>query len=336
MRIAIDGMGGDHAPGEIVAGAIQAVQEKKLEIILVGNEKILSKELTKHKNVEHISIYNASEVIGMDEDPATSVRKKKDSSIVVATRLVKEKKADAVVSAGSTGAQMVSSLFGLGRIKGIQRPGIATMFPTLKGGTLLLDVGANTNCKPINLIQYAEMGHIFTQRIMGIARPRIGLLNIGIEETKGNDLTKETYQMLKKSSLNFVGNIEPRYITSGEADVIVCDGFVGNVILKFAEGLAKSLFISLKEEINQSLLRKIGGALALPAFKEVKKKLDYNEYGGAPLLGVDGISIICHGSSKAKAIKNAINVAQRCVESNFVEKIAEVITQDNGKESQDG
>lgn len=332
MKIAVDAMGGDYAPAEIVAGAVEAAKEENLKIILVGDKNVLEKELLKYDSCKNITIHHASQVIKMDEEPATAVRKKKDSSIVVATNLVKAKEADAVVSAGSTGAQMASALLGLGRIKGIHRPAIATLFPTLKGATLLLDVGANTACKSLNLIQYAEMGHVYMQKIVGIAKPKIGLLNIGQEETKGTDLTKETFQLLKESALNFVGNIEARYITSGEADVIVCDGFVGNVILKFAEGLATSLFSLLKTELATSLSRKLGGALALPAFKAVKKKLDPDEYGGAPLLGVNGVSIICHGSSKAKAIRNAINVAKKCVEINFVQTIAETISYD-GKES---
>ncbi|MGI6331962.1 MAG: phosphate acyltransferase PlsX [Zhaonellaceae bacterium] len=335
MKIALDAMGGDYAPGEIIKGAVEAVQKEDIEIILVGNKELLAKELINYRTVKNLSIYHAGEVIEMDEEPAAAVRKKKDSSIVVATSLVKKQMADAVVSAGSTGAQMASALLGLGRIKGIHRPAIATFFPTLKGATLLLDVGANTACKPLNLVQYAEMGHIYMQKIAGITNPKIGLLNIGLEETKGNELSKEAYQLLRQSGLNFVGNIEARYITSGEADVIVCDGFVGNVVLKFAEGLATSLFSLLKTELSSSLSRKIGGVLARPAFRAVKKKLDYDEYGGAPLLGVNGVSVICHGSSKAKAIKNAIFAAKKCVENNFVQNITEVISQESGKENKD-
>jgi glycerol-3-phosphate acyltransferase PlsX len=333
VKLALDAMGGDYAPAEIICGALQAVNEEDLEIILVGDEEILKKELSNQATTKNISIHHASQVITMDEDPAAAVRKKKDSSIVVATSLVKHKKSDAVVSAGSTGAQMVSALLGLGRIKGIHRPALATFFPTIKGASLLLDVGANTACKPLNLVQYAEMGQIYMQKIMGLSNPKVGLLNIGQEETKGNELSKETYQLLKESSLNFIGNVEARYITSGEADVIVCDGFVGNVVIKFAEGLAGTLFYLLKKELSASFIRKIGGAMALPAFKAVKKQLDYDEYGGAPLLGVNGVSIVCHGSSKAKAIKNAIYVAKKCVENNFVQMIADSMGHEKGKET---
>ena len=260
-------------PGEIIKGAVEAVQKEDIEIILVGNKELLAKELINYRTVKNLSIYHAGEVIEMDEEPAAAVRKNKDSSIVVATSLVKKQMADAVVSAGSTGAQMASALLGLGRIKGIHRPAIATFCPTLKGATLLLDVGANTACKPLNLVQYAEMGHIYIQKIAGITNPKIGLLNIGLEETKGNELSKEAYQLLRQSGLNFVGNIEARYITSGEADVIVCDGFVGNVVLKFAEGLATSLFSLLKTELSSSLSRKIGGFLPGPLLELSKRNL---------------------------------------------------------------
>lgn len=337
MRIAVDAMGGDYAPVETVAGVAEAAKEDNtLELILVGDKEIVEKELDKYGSFQNISIHGSSQVIEMGEEPASAVRKKRDASIVVATNLVKTGEADAVVSAGSTGAQMASALLGLGRIKGIHRPAIATLFPTLKGVTLVLDVGANTATKPLNLLQYAEMGHVYMEKIVGIPNPKVGLLNIGQEETKGNELTKEAYQLLSESALNFVGNIEARYITSGEADVIVCDGFVGNVVLKFAEGLAASLFSLLKEELTSSLRGKLGGALALPAFKAVKGKLDPDEYGGAPLLGVNGVSIICHGSSKAKAIKNAVRVAKKCVELNFVQTIAETISFESGKENSDG
>lgn len=335
MRIALDAMGGDYAPTEIVAGAVEAAKNSKLDIVLVGEETLLTAELKKYPPLSNISIYHATQTIHMDEEPTAALRKKKDASIVVATKLVRDKYADAVVSAGSTGAQMVSSLMVLGRIKGIKRPAIATVFPTLKGGKLLLDVGANASCKPINLVQFAVMGSIYAERILNIDNPKVALLNIGKEETKGNPLVQETFQMLKKEKLNFIGNIEPREVPYGEADVIVCDGFVGNVVLKFAEGLAGALFSLIKDEINKNLARKIGGALVLPGLKEIKKSMDYAEYGGAPLLGVEGVSIICHGSSKAKAIKNAIFVAEKCVANNFVKEVSEAIPLHAGKEDAD-
>lgn len=331
MRIAIDAMGGDYAPQEIVQGAIQAAQVWACDIILVGNEKKISDELKQQGHPAGIAVYHCEEIIGMEEEPATAIRRKKDASIVVATRLVKEETADAVVSAGSTGAQMVSSLFTLGRLPGISRPAIATMFPTVKGSSLILDVGANSTCKPHNLVQFAYMGSIYLETILGISNPRVGLLNIGSEETKGTELIQEAYQVLKTEQLNFVGNIEARSIPYGAADVIVCDGFVGNIVLKFAEGLAGAFFSLIKQEIDKSLARKLGGALVLPALREIKKKLDYAEHGGAPLLGVNGVSIICHGSSKAKAIKNAVGVAQKCVENKFVERLSEAMALQSGK-----
>ncbi|WP_227767811.1 phosphate acyltransferase PlsX [Zhaonella formicivorans] len=335
MRIALDAMGGDYAPQEIVAGAIQAAKESRLEIVLVGEEQVISRELKKYPSCANISVYHASEVIAMDEEPALALRKKKDASIVVATKLVKDGYADAVVSAGSTGAQMASSLLGLGRIKGILRPAIATVFPTLQGGKLILDVGANADCKPANLVQFARMGAIYAEKVMGIQRPKVGLLNIGSEETKGNELAQETFRLLTGEDLNFIGNIEARYIPYGEADVVVCDGFVGNTILKLAEGLAGALFTLIKQEVEKDFVRKIGGMLVRSAFKDIKKTMDYAEYGGAPLLGIEGVSIICHGSSKARAIKNAIHVAQKCIENQFVSKLREAIAFKTGKEETD-
>ncbi|MDS1029907.1 phosphate acyltransferase PlsX [Bacillota bacterium LX-D] len=333
MRLAIDAMGGDHAPQQIVEGAVKAAKEKpSLEIILVGQEAVLKKELQQHTTLNNISICPANEVITMEEEPALAVRSKKDASIVVATKLVKDKEADAIISAGSTGAQMASALLGLGRIKGIARPAIATVFPTLKGGKLVLDVGANSDCKPIHLVQFAHMGSIYAEKLLQISNPKVGLLNIGSEEKKGNELTQETYHLLKREqNLNFIGNIEPRYIPLGEADVIVCDGFVGNAILKFAEGLSSFLFKLIKQELTKNFTRRIGAALVKSGFKDIKNSLDYTEYGGAPLLGVNGVSIICHGSSNAYTIKNGIFAAARCVESDFVRKISEVIALEEQK-----
>ncbi len=322
MRIALDAMGGDYAPGEIVEGAVEAaIAYPELEIYLVGQpEKI---KACREDLPQNILIYPASEVIDMEEHPATAVRRKKDSSIVVATRLVKEGEADAVVSAGSTGAQMAAALFGLGRIKGIERPAIATVLPTAQGGKLLLDVGANADAKPQHLFQYGLMGSIYAEKILRIKVPRVALLNIGAEETKGNELAQGAYELLKQAPVNFIGNIEGREVPKGEADVVVCDGFVGNVVLKFAEGLATALFGMIKEQIAATPLRKLGGALVKPGLKDVAKLLDYAEYGGSPLLGVNGISIVCHGSSKAKAIKNAVRVAKECVESGYLETLKE-------------
>lgn len=321
MRIALDAMGGDYAPEEIVKGAVRAAQTyPETEIILVGPSTRINPLLSNAP--KNIAIEEASEVIQMNEHPAQAVRKKKDSSIVVATRLVKEKKADAVVSAGSTGAQMAGALLGLGRIKGVERPAIATVLPTLDGGKLVLDVGANPDAKPEHLVQYAKMGSIYAKHIMGIANPRVALLNIGTEESKGNELTQQTYPLLQASSLNFTGNIEGRDVPYGLADVVVCDGFVGNVVLKTAEGLAGALFELIKEKITSNPVRKLGALAVKPGLKEIARMMDYAEYGGSPLLGVKGISIVCHGSSKEKAIFNGIRVAGECAEAGLTELIA--------------
>jgi len=323
MRIAVDAMGGDFAPEEIIKGTLMAAEKNpKVHLILVGQKERLLPFLTGMRP-QNLTLVEATEVIGMDEHPANAVRKKKDASIVVATQLVKQGGADAVVSAGSTGAQMAAALLGLGRIKGIERPAIATVLPTLEGGKLVLDVGANLDATPEQLCQYALMGSIYAARILGIPNPRVGLLNVGSEEGKGNELTQKTYPMLQKAPINFVGNIEGRDVPYGRADVVVCEGFVGNVFLKTAEGLAGVFVQLIKEKITSTMIRKLGAMAVKPGLREFAQMMDYAEYGGAPLLGVNGISIICHGSSKAKAIVNAIRVAQECVQTRFIEQIRE-------------
>ncbi|RJE49211.1 MULTISPECIES: phosphate acyltransferase PlsX [unclassified Dehalobacter] len=323
MKIAIDAMGGDHAPGEIVKGALKAAKVlPDIQIILVGQKDKIDLHIPEDLKGT-IEIYECFEVIEMDEHPAAAIKKKKDASIVVATRLVKEGYADALVSAGSTGAQMASALLGLGRIKGINRPAICTVLPTLQGGKLLLDVGANPDAKPENLLQYAMMGSIYAEKILGLKSPKVALLNIGSEEGKGNELVQSAYDLLKQSSLNFVGNIEGRDIPYGTADVIVCDAFVGNIVLKTIEGMSSSLFQLIKQKITTSTTRKIGAMLVKPGLKEIAHMLDYSEYGGAPLLGVNGTSIICHGSSKENAIFNAVRVAKECIQGQIIEKIAD-------------
>jgi len=324
MRIAVDAMGGDHAPQEIVKGAVSAASELKVEIALVGDPESLEKELHKY-NLQglSISIVPAPQVIEMGEHPAAAVRKKPNSSIMVATELVKKGEAQAVVSAGNTGAAMAAAKLRLRSISGIERPAIATVLPAEKEKCLLLDVGANVDCKPKHLLHFALMGSIYVEKIWGIRKPKVGLLNIGEEETKGNELSLVTYDLLKNSGLNFIGNVEGRDITKGEVDVVVCDGFVGNVVLKFGEGLSSSIFHLLKAEIKKSFFAPIGTMLLAPAFRALKKKMDYSEYGGAPLLGVNGVSIISHGSSKEKAIKNAIRVAKEVVEGQVVDNISQ-------------
>ncbi|MDD5435744.1 MAG: phosphate acyltransferase PlsX [Nitrospira sp.] len=310
MNIALDAMGGDKSPSVEVEGAILAAKELNTEITLVGDEQLIRAELEKHKTANlPLSICHASQRIEMHDSPASALRRKKDSSIVVATNLVKEGKASAVVSAGNTGATMAAGFFILGLIEGVERPAIATILPTISGTAIMLDVGANVDCKPRHLYQFAIMGHVYASKVLQRENPKIGLLSIGEEDTKGNILTKETFRHLKDSPLNFIGNVEGRDVYSGNADVVVCDGFIGNVALKISEGVAETIGKLLKREIEKSFFGKIGYILLKSAFDSFKKKVDYAEYGGAPLLGVNGGCIICHGRSSPKAIKNAITMA---------------------------
>lgn len=322
MKIALDAMGSDRSPQVEVEGAILAVRELGVEVILVGDEASLKTEIQRH-HAERLplAVVHAPQKIEMHESPSQVVRKKKDSSISVATTLVKEGKAAAVVSAGHTGATMAAALFILSPIEGVERPAIATILPTLKGIALLLDVGANVDCKPRHLVQFAIMGHVYAQRVLGLSQPKIGLLSIGEEDSKGNLLTKETFGYLKQLPLNFVGNVEGRDVYTGVADVVVCDGFIGNVALKISEGVAETIGKLLKREIAASPLGKIGYFLLKPAFESFKRKVDYAEYGGAPLLGVNGVCIICHGRSTPKAIKNAIAMAKEFSQSQVLQHI---------------
>ncbi|MEN2984781.1 MAG: phosphate acyltransferase PlsX [Dictyoglomaceae bacterium] len=324
MVIALDAMGGDFAPYEIIKGAVECAREFKIKTILVGKSEQIKEELKKYDYPQDlIEIHHASQVIEMKEHPAFAVREKEDSSIVVSIKLLRDKKVDAVVSAGNTGAVMSSALLYLGRISGIKRPAIATIIPTLfDKPSLLLDIGANVDCKKEYLEQFAIMGKVYMEEVFNISNPRIGLLNIGEEEGKGNTLSQETYALLKNNPLlNFVGNVEGKDLFNSLADVIVCDGFVGNVCIKTAEGVADALFTLLSSELKSSLWSKILAGMLIPKFRNVKKRLDYSEYGGAPLLGVNGIVIISHGRSRAKAIKNAIKLAQQVKNQNLVEKI---------------
>lgn len=327
MKIALDAMGGDRAPGVIVAGAIQALREyKDLEVILVGDEKRVKRELAKYRTKGlPLSIIHASQVVEMDELPTTALRKKKDSSIMVAARLVKEKRAQAIVSAGNTGAAMVATKVVLGTLKGIERPAIATLIPHIQGVSILTDVGANVDCKPGHLLQFAIMGNAYAKKILGVERPKVGLLSVGKERIKGNELTRATYELLEKTSLNFIGNVEGRDIFNGSVDVIVCDGFIGNVALKTAESLAETIQGMLKREIKKNLLRKIGALLSRGAYRALKKRIDYSEYGGAPLLGINGVGIITHGGASALAIKNALRVAGEFINHKVNAHIVEAI-----------
>lgn len=326
MKIAIDAMGGDLAPQEIVLGAIDACRELNAEVILVGLEPNIkgildSKQITGLK----LEICHASEIITMEDHPALAVKAKKDSSLVVANQLVKRGEAAAVISAGSTGAAMTASLLHLGRIGGIKRPAIATPMPNRLGVGVLIDAGANADCDSENMLQFAVMGSIYAEKVFGINKPRVGLLSIGEEETKGNKLTLETHELLKESELNFIGNIEGRDIHQGNCDVIVCDGFTGNVVLKLSEGLSSVLFGQIKAAVAANCLNTLGGLLLKPAFGKLKAQLDYTEYGGAPLLGLKGISMIGHGKSNAKAVKNAVRAAMKAVDQGVVSKITAAV-----------
>lgn len=319
MKIAVDAMGGDYAPSVVVEGAVWAAREFDAPLILVGDKTRIEDELSKHEcKGLPISIKHASQVVGMDESPGQALRKKKDSSIKVCFDLVKSGEADAVVSAGNSGAAMAAGIFVLRNLKAVDRPAIAVILPTKKDPVVVLDAGGNVDCKPVHLAQFAVMGSVYAKYILKKNNPRIGLLSNGEEEGKGNDLTRETNEILKDNSfkyLNYLGYVEGRDIFSGDVDVVVCDGFVGNVVLKVTEGVAEALTSMLKKEIMASLPAKLGYLLAKGALLNVKKKVDYAEYGGAPLLGIDGIGIISHGASDARAIKNAIKVAYECAKN---------------------
>lgn len=326
MHIALDVMGGDHGPVELVSGAVQAVDELDLEVTLIGDEGLITTELRKHRaNGARIHIVHTSQSVSMHESPFEAVRKKKDASIVVAFRLLKDEKVDAVVSAGNSGATLAAALKMLGRLKMVSRPGIASVFPTLKKPVVMMDVGANVDCRPQHLFEFGVMASAFSKTLFGIDRPRIGLLSIGEEGGKGNVLVKNSHELFQKSSLNFIGNVEGRDIFQGDVDVIVCDGFVGNVCLKVSEGLAETVLTMLGNEIGKSLLARAGYVLAKGAFRNFKKHVDYAEYGGAPLLGLNGIGIVCHGRSNALAIKNAIKVAAEMVHKKVNDHIVRVL-----------
>lgn len=331
MRIAVDAMGGDFAPKEIVRGAAAAAKKYDCEIVLVGDEEKIRAELH-GENIEalRISIVHAAEVIGMDEHPAEAVRSKKDASVVVATRLVKDGTCDAVLSAGSTGAAVAAAQLILHRIRGVGRPAIATPMPTVDGVTLMLDSGANVDSRPEHLVQSAVMGSFYAQYVFGIERPRVGLLNIGEEETKGNEQAKETYQLLAADkNINFCGNAEGRDVPKGNFDVVVCDGFVGNVVLKFAEGLAKTILGLIREEIRGGgLMARLGALLLIPTLRRLGRRLDVREYGGAPLLGVGGCCVIGHGSSDAKSIASAIGVTVDYVNGKVLDQIRDALAKE--------
>ena len=320
-------MGGDHGSGIVIDGVISAVKEYGCEIVLVGDQAQITSVLRKRGYFgDNICVYHTSEVIGMHDSPATSVRRKRDSSIVAGMNLIKEGKGSAFFSAGNTGAVVCAATLGLGLLPCVERPGIAIVTPTLKGISVIIDVGANIDAKPLHLLQYAVMGKAYLQCIFNKENPSIGLLNVGEEASKGTDFIKETYELLSKSNLNFMGNVEGKALFSGNCDVVVCDGFIGNVALKVTEGTAEAIQVFLKRHLlKTNLLGKIGILLLKRTFLNFKKDLDYAEYGGAPLLGVNGVVIIGHGRSNARAIKNAIRVAKEEVDRNINQKIIEGI-----------
>ena len=323
MRIILDGMGGDNAPASVVEGAVLASKEIDHEIVIVGKEELICAELKKHKyDTSKITIVNATEVITNDDAPVRAVRSKKDSSIVKGINMVKSGEGDVFISAGSTGALLSGGLFLLGRIQGIDRPALASVYPIIGGkASLLLDAGANAECKPNNLLEFGIMGNIYMEKVIGRENPRVGLVNLGAEASKGSTLTKAAYELLEQSHMNFIGNVEAREVPKGACDVIVADGFTGNVILKLTEGLAWNILQTIKKKFTDGLKAKFGAALLIDKLGELKKEFDYSEYGGAPILGVKGPIVKMHGSSKAQAVKNTILKAIPFVEENVIETI---------------
>lgn len=322
MPIVVDAMGGDHAPAEIVAGAVRAAREAGTSIILAGREPVVRAELQKHQIAGlPIEIAHAEQVVEMDEHAASAFRGKKDSSINVGLRLVKAGQADAFVSAGNSGAVLAAALFVLGRVPGADRPALGAVFPTLGRPAFLIDIGANVEVKPQYLVQFGQLGTIYMARVFGVSRPRVGLLSNGEEPTKGTPVIQEAHQLLAASTLNFVGNVEGKDLTRGAADVVVCDGFAGNIALKTAEGVSELILTTIRHSLTSRLHFKIAAAVLRPAFRQVAKTLDYSEHGGAPLLGVDGVVIVAHGRSDAKAIANAVRVARQAVDQRLIETI---------------
>ena len=327
MRIAVDAMGGDFAPVEIVKGAVEAAEKDGIDVVLVGDRDRIRHELAKYPATA-VEVKHASEIVQLDEHPANAIRRKPDSSIVVAAGMVVNGDADAIVSAGNTGAAMAVATLKFGRIPGIARPAIAALIPTSKGKAVLLDGGANVDCSVENLLQFAVMGREYAERVLKLNNPRIGLLSIGEEATKGNELTKSAHAQLTKSDLHFIGNVDGKDVFRGVAEVIICDGFAGNLVLKTAEGIAEFLHASLKEEINKSVVYKLAGWVLSSAFRRAENHFDYAEHGGAPLLGVNGVCIISHGRSNARAIRNAVKAAASAVENNVVKFIGTTVQQD--------
>lgn len=328
VRVALDAMGGDKAPGEVVAGAVLAAREFDMGVYLVGQEEAIRAELAKHdvRGLD-LPILHTDEIIEMGEHPSNAVRRKKKASMNLALELVRDGQAVGAVSAGNSGAMLAASLFILKRLPGVERPALGGVFPTSRGVCLVIDMGANTDCKPEYLLQFALMGSIYMDRIFHVASPRVGLLANGEEEGKGNQQVIDTYRLLKEDAsilgLNFIGNVEGRDIPAGSADVVVCDGFVGNVVLKLSEGLAESLIGMIREQMSSTLINKLAAAVLAPGLRKMFRRIDYAEYGGVPLLGVNGVAIVSHGRSNARAIKNALRVARQTSETGVATAIAD-------------
>lgn len=328
VRIAVDAMGGDHAPRNIVEGAVQAARQhpQQHEIVLVGDSRAIKAEMSKYDvSGLPIRIVHASQVVEMDDPPTVSVLKKPDSSIAKAIDLLRDREVDAFFSAGSTGAVTAAACLKLKPLEGIERPALATTLPNLLGTGVLLDAGANADCRPRHLVQFAVMGTVFASQVLGVENPRVGLMNIGEESTKGNDLTREVFKLLETKNLNFIGNVEGRNVFDGTVDVIVCDGFVGNVIIKVSESLAYALDRTFRDEIMKNPIRRFGAFLVKPAFRRLRKKVDYAEYGGAPLIGISGVCVIGHGRSSPRAVTNAIAVAAKFIRQNVNEHLVRAI-----------
>ncbi|MBW2143286.1 MAG: phosphate acyltransferase PlsX [Deltaproteobacteria bacterium] len=323
MNIAVDAMGGDHAPHVAVLGAVQAASELGIDITLVGDREVVVKELAHLPSADHITVHHCEEAVQMDELPLKAVRQKKDASIRVAFDLVKKGISDAVVSAGNSGATLASGVVILGRLDGVERPAIASVFPGEKGYVILIDVGANVDCRPTHLFQFGVMAHAFAGSCLGMVNPSIGLLSIGEEGSKGNELVRLTRGLYEESPLNFIGNVEGRDIFSGDVEIIVCDGFVGNVALKLSEGMGEAVTKLLSTELKSSFFGRDALLFGRRSLDSFKRKLNYEEYGGAPLLGINGVGIVCHGQSSPSAIKNAIRLAVHYVNNGLLEKMQE-------------
>jgi len=326
--VALDAMGGDHAPSATVQGAVEAVRQHGIQVLLVGDEAVLRRELDRHGELPRgLSIVDAPETVGMDEQATATARGKRNSSLAVAARLVRDGVASAFVSAGNTGAAMVTAKLTLGTISGIDRPAVAAVVPGIDRQTLILDVGANVDCKPRHLLEFAVMGHFYSEAVLGVARPRVGLLSVGEERGKGDRLTQEAYPLLSAAGLNFIGNVEGSDVYAGTVDVVICDGFVGNVVLKVSEGLAEMIYALLRREAKNSAASAVGLLLAKGALTVLRRKGDYAEYGGAPLLGVKGACLVGHGRSSPKAIRNALRSANSYATRGVIRHIEEKIAQ---------